>query len=419
MKLKRQFSLIITVSIILFLYVAIISFQSWFAISNEIKRSNYIQNINYLADKLESDIYQLQNSKAHSHREQWLEYHSQLKQLLTSAEQSNDIPPSTLLNLQHQNNSLGLLFRYFIKVAEDNNNTDIKHHLSTKLLANLQSFQEEIRLISYNSRNSIISLITEQLYYTIPILVVCMAVISIANVYFARWLKQLVLKVNTRLNVLKKGEFGQVVKTENSDEFNEVFDHINSISRSLMETTISRDNLQKIVTERTKELEKLANTDPLTQTATRRVLFSVGEKEFQRAKRSGQSLSVIIIDCDYFKKVNDQYGHLVGDHALTYICTLVTAEIRDIDTLARFGGEEFVALFPDTNAESAAIIASRIQHSLAQSPLIQDNNKIILTVSIGVAELKESDTSFESLIEQADNALYKAKHEGRNKICVA
>lgn len=171
---------------------------------------------------------------------------------------------------------------------------------------------------------------------------------------------------------------------------------------------------------RQQELEHLASTDALTGLANRRTLMLRAEHELARAKRYGSELSLLMADIDFFKKVNDTYGHQAGDIVLKKLAGVFLLALRDIDFAARFGGEEFVLILPETNAENALKTAERLRASVndIQIPL-QQGELIKCTISIGVASYSSSgNDSVEKLISGADKALYAAKETGRNKVCL-
>jgi diguanylate cyclase (GGDEF)-like protein len=165
------------------------------------------------------------------------------------------------------------------------------------------------------------------------------------------------------------------------------------------------------------ELQKIARTDPLTGLFNRRHFFEIAEKEFAESVRYHRPLSVIILDLDLFKDINDTYGHLVGDKALIHIGKLMAEAIRTPDTLARYGGEEFVILLPETVNANAMIFAERLLTLIKDYPLKTGSDEIYLTASFGVAgKLDEGKETFDHLISKADQALYKAKRDGRNRV---
>jgi diguanylate cyclase (GGDEF)-like protein len=165
------------------------------------------------------------------------------------------------------------------------------------------------------------------------------------------------------------------------------------------------------------EVQSQAITDPLTGIYNRRGLFQLGEFEFQRARRIGRPFCAVIFDIDHFKRVNDHYGHAVGDQVLNRLVERCRKNAHVIDLLIRYGGEEFVILLPETNLESAKHFAERLRQAVMKDPFETSVGPLRMTVSIGVAEMNEQDT-LQTLIERADTALYKAKSVGRNCVVV-
>jgi diguanylate cyclase (GGDEF)-like protein len=160
-------------------------------------------------------------------------------------------------------------------------------------------------------------------------------------------------------------------------------------------------------------LRTLSVTDSLTGIANRRKLEGFLQAEFQRAERFGSPVSVIIADIDHFKNVNDRFGHNVGDDVLCAFASLLTKSIRDVDLVARFGGEEFVIVMSQTVASAAAATAERLRISTAQIRVPTFPGA--LNASFGVASLQPGDT-LHSLLKRADEALYAAKRNGRNRV---
>lgn len=166
------------------------------------------------------------------------------------------------------------------------------------------------------------------------------------------------------------------------------------------------------------KLEPLATTDQLTGLYNRHYFTSELVKQINIWRRHQQSLSIIILDIDYFKKVNDEFGHLTGDYALKTLAAICDKQLRDIDTLARIGGEEFAILLPSTNVNGAMQIAERIRKATEAYAFNHDGHAFGMTVSLGVSELTDESWSITEFVGSADNMLYKAKGAGRNR-CVA
>lgn len=165
------------------------------------------------------------------------------------------------------------------------------------------------------------------------------------------------------------------------------------------------------------ELERQARTDYLTGIANRRYFLEQGEAELARADRYGNPLSVLMLDIDHFKAVNDGYGHAVGDQVLQKMSGILVAMLREIDISGRLGGEEFAVLLPETNHGKAIEAAERLRAAVADSHILLESGQVLrFTVSIGVATLMDKNTNIGNLLNLADKALYHAKHSGRNKV---
>ena len=171
--------------------------------------------------------------------------------------------------------------------------------------------------------------------------------------------------------------------------------------------------------EREKEIfQQLASIDTLTGVINRRKFNELAELELMRVKRYKHKLSLMMLDIDHFKKVNDTYGHASGDRVLQELCLVCNTMVRNTDVFARIGGEEFVILLPETKLHQAHALAERICAAVEDHSVIIDETKIKLTVSIGVTAWDESIGVMSSLLEKADEALYEAKMNGRNRVVI-
>jgi len=165
---------------------------------------------------------------------------------------------------------------------------------------------------------------------------------------------------------------------------------------------------------RTKEL---AITDPLTGINNRRHFYEVGEAILKLSHRSKDPLSILMLDIDHFKSVNDNYGHVIGDDILIHFSNKIRSQIRESDILARYGGEEFVVLLPKTNIDGAVEIAEKVRKHIEECPFSGGKLSVPVTVSIGVAEVK-GERLMRVLTQRVDEALYEAKENGRNRVAV-
>jgi diguanylate cyclase (GGDEF)-like protein/PAS domain S-box-containing protein len=162
------------------------------------------------------------------------------------------------------------------------------------------------------------------------------------------------------------------------------------------------------------ELERQALIDPLTELNNRRHSLALGERQWKLAKRHGRPFSVLSVDLDHFKQINDDFGHAVGDQAMAHFASCCRESLRQTDVVGRLGGDEFIILLPESSIEAAAQTADRLRFLLARTPLVTPLAKVSMAVSIGLATLDDQCRDFETLLLRVDQALYAAKDAGRN-----
>lgn len=189
-------------------------------------------------------------------------------------------------------------------------------------------------------------------------------------------------------------------------------DEIGSLTRSF-------NALCQVIVQNNADLERLAQTDNLTGVANRRFLEKFLCVEIQRSLRRNLVFSVLFFDIDHFKQINDEHGHLCGDHVLQQFAQLLQENSRKEDLVARYGGEEFVIVLPDTHKDDALQHAERLRQLIAQALIVWNDQKISITSSIGCANYPRNGDTAERVVSAADNALYAAKGRGRNRVVVA
>lgn len=181
---------------------------------------------------------------------------------------------------------------------------------------------------------------------------------------------------------------------------------------TLLMTVVFFNIASRMLETQYEEMQKLTITDHLTGCFNRRFMDTKIDELIERKRRNGDVSSLVTLDVDHFKKINDHYGHSVGDKVLIEITRLVRSRIRLLDSLCRSGGEEFVVLLPDTNENDAMLLAEELRQSIVDSPLLKDST---VTISCGVSEVKTDDLR-DTWLHRSDKALYAAKRNGRNKV---
>jgi diguanylate cyclase (GGDEF)-like protein/PAS domain S-box-containing protein len=188
-------------------------------------------------------------------------------------------------------------------------------------------------------------------------------------------------------------------------------DHARRLQAFANQAAIAIENAQLYA-----QTQQLAITDELTGLYNRRGFFELGRREVERAVRFGHPLSLLILDIDHFKTINDTYGHPAGDRVLQTLARRCLANIREIDLLGRYGGEEFVILLPESSLANASQVAERLRKVIAGEPFASQAGSLEITISLGVASVGEGEGDLADLIARADRALYLAKRSGRNRV---
>lgn len=319
-------------------------------------------------------------------------------------------------SIESQNKSV---LRLFNTISEDklkNANEAIKKHLKMRLITQLEAIRSDSIQLSTIAHKDIKNVVRDQIIFIISILVVALFILFYGAHRLTKIMRISLKEITIAFEKNHSGDFHDIKLSNQTEEFNSIVNAFNAMNKKLSTTTVSLESMKKIVAERTHALEQLSMTDALTQVANRRALFERGYSEFSRMQRNKGQLSVILLDCDLFKNINDKYGHLVGDDILKRLCDICVGEIRDIDFFARYGGEEFIILLPDSELIGAVETAKRIQRSLAKNCVIVDDKSLCVTVSIGICVATDKHKNFEQLIDDADSAMYRAKANGRNRI---
>lgn len=195
------------------------------------------------------------------------------------------------------------------------------------------------------------------------------------------------------------------------DELTRLNNESVNLQRELMRKNLELEKLYA-------DMQKLAITDGLTGLYNRRGFFELSQREVERAERFDRAYSVIILDIDHFKAINDTHGHETGDQVLEKLAGRLSAQLRKVDILGRYGGEEFSILLPETNSAGAREVAERLRRCIADEPMDTSQGRLNITISVGLATLTDNTLTLEQTLKRADLALYQAKESGRNCVCV-
>ncbi|HOJ63161.1 MAG TPA: diguanylate cyclase [Spirochaetota bacterium] len=224
------------------------------------------------------------------------------------------------------------------------------------------------------------------------------------------------IKVNVRLKVLTERlmRLNRKLRKKNR-EIKKALRREELLNKKILERTMEIKAAKEQIEELNKILKYASTHDELTTLYNRAAIFDFLENDINRIKRIKTHISLLMFDIDFFKNINDTYGHTVGDEILRSLSLLIKNHIREIDLMGRYGGEEFLIILPDTNLQEAAIMAERILNLVRCYEFQTSKGPINLTISIGIAEYKEGET-IDQFIERVDQKLYEAKNSGRNCI---
>ena len=218
--------------------------------------------------------------------------------------------------------------------------------------------------------------------------------------------------------------FNRMLETfeESYDEVKRREQKMTELATSLKQEVERRVEIEEKLRQSEEEYRRLATIDFLTGVCNRRYFYTLADKEMDRMGRNGRGMCLAMMDVDYFKSINDRFGHLNGDVVLTCIAEAIVANLRAVDIVARYGGEEFVVLLPDTPFDAGCVTLERLREFISCMPIALDSRSLTITLSIGVTYLEPVPAHGDrrkilgTAIERADDALYRAKANGRNRM---
>ncbi|PKG82466.1 diguanylate cyclase [Colwellia sp. 75C3] len=401
-----------------FLFVLLVGSVIWSSQSLDLafSRDNYGQQLTNQTNKLKQLVANDNIYDSNYSLHQWQSLQLKLTSLLKLSPNLTVQQHTIQISLQSQNESLKSLFTLINKNKLKHASEAIKKHLKARLMIQLEAIRSDSLQLSAIAKKDIYNTMESEALFIISVSIASILALLLGAFSLTNIVRKSLNEVKRAFEENSGGDYQKIKLSHHSQEFDSIAEAFNHMNEKLSESTVSLTMMKKIVEDRTHVLEQLSNTDPLTKVANRRALFERANMEFSRAIRNKSKLTLLLLDCDLFKKVNDEFGHLFGDEVLTHICKICDQEIRDIDFLARYGGEEFIIVLPNCDIAGGIETANRIQHSLAKHCLSMDGKAISVTLSIGICMLNEQHKSLDELINDADKAMYLAKENGRNRI---
>ena len=242
----------------------------------------------------------------------------------------------------------------------------------------------------------------------------------VAGIPFVRWVVvKPIIRVTRNLEQVKATHRPGPLRREWLRELDNIAVAVEAFGAALARLSQYTIDLEQEIAERQKaqaQLLELATTDSLTGLHNRRYFMESASQELERARRYQTPLSLLLLDADHFKSVNDRYGHPVGDQALQALAIIGRRVLREVDLFARIGGEEFAILLPQTDHAAARNVAERLRQAIIDQPIATEDGPLRLTVSLGLASLGSAPADLDELLRRADVALYQAKQNGRNRV---
>lgn len=381
-----------------------------------LKREKYANKVENHTNILKQFIISENIYASNYNQDKWFSLDRKFNELLRLAPNLTPQQQTIQNSIKSQSKSVLRLFNAINENKLKNTDEIIKKHLSIRLMTQLDTIRSDSIQLSTIVRKDIQNIIKNQVKFILSILALSIFTLVYGAFKLIKIFKTSLMEVKKAFKKNHSGHFQNIQLSNQFEEFESIANAFNAMNKKLSVTTVSLESMKKIVEERTQVLEQLSNTDPLTKVANRRALFERGNAEFSRIQRTKSQLTLILLDCDLFKDINDQFGHLFGDEVLKKLCEICTKEIRNVDFFARYGGEEFIILLPDSGLNGAVETSKRIQQSLANNSVTFEGKEVYVTVSIGISTASDKHNNFDQLIKDADIAMYKAKENGRNRI---
>ena len=380
------------------------------------KRAHFGNEIIEVVSELEAGLRGVLSFNRVIDRAQWNSAQAKLSHTLFNYPLLTVEQKTLIKNIQASSKSLSVLFAYLIDIEPGitKTNQELRRHLAERLYVQMDAIVENSHRLTLIAQDDISKTINRVTVGIVVLLFILAALMTIFALHLGAYISGSITQLTSAMKQVAKGELDTRVEIKGTDEISKLSLDFNQMTKQLMEMTTARDLLQHEADTRSKELNFLAHHDALTGLPNRLLFDTLLGQSLKHAKRNNEGVAVVFMDLDKFKNINDCLGHPIGDELLKTLAGRFKATLRNIDTVARIGGDEFILLIEEINQIKGAEVAIEKVISIFDEPFLLNGYEIMITASIGISLYPRDGEEPSVLIKNADAAMYHAKDEGRN-----
>ena len=417
MKIKSKLYVLVGTTLLLMLSTAIsVGFAHW-QVASSLQLQNYVTELVNSASGLN---YQYRNLVEKDNRNTWKgleQTHQQLNALLINPAELDAKQSVLLTSIKQSHDSIHAQFK-LLNLQNGLDKTVTSNQIIDKLFNQIEAIRIESFQLSNIVNKKIQQTLNTRLLWALLITVFIGLLLTLISIWIYKGVISSLTDLFRGFTTSSNGDYDYSVTESGSDEISHLSKLFNQMQRKLERATVNKQQLQTTVDQQKQKLKILIQTDSLTLVSNRRAYINRLAKEKALSIRNNISLSMLMIDIDFFKDFNERYGHEAGDAVLKKVAQTIQHSLpRKTDFIARYGGEEFVVILPGTVAQGASLVSERIMNEIKKLSIEHrfsaDHN--IVSVSIGIASQKGRKLVKENLLEQVQQAMLQAKNNGRNQ----
>lgn len=416
MNLRNRLFVISTTSIVMALIMSVVVYWANMTIAKSSERAHFGHEIIEVVSELEAGLRGILSFNRVVEHAQWHSAHAKLSQTLFNYPLLTNEQKRLIKNIQASSKSLSVLFAYLkdIDPASTEKNQQLRRHIAERLYVKMDAIVEHSQRLTLIAQEDINTTINRTFLGIVVLLLILGAVMTAFALRLGRYISESVTRLISAMQQISVGKLDTHIEINGSDEISLLALGFNQMTEQLMKATAAQDVLQREADRRSEELNYLAHHDTLTKLPNRLLFDVLLEQSLKHAKRHEQGVAIVFMDLDKFKNINDCLGHPVGDHLLKILADRLTKVLRNIDTVARIGGDEFVFIIEEINHIKDAKIALKKVISIFDEAFFLNGHAIMMTASMGISLYPMDGEESAVLIKNADAAMYLAKDEGRN-----